>query len=679
VGTTTEIRTSDAPSSPGPHGDDGHRAQGLQHLPGLTGLRAVAVAAVVAYHLGYLPGGFVGVDLFFVLSGFLITSLLLGRTPDSVRGMFTWWSRRIRRLTPAVAVVVLVVLVVFLTRSGIAIDSLATLTWWQNWHLIAEGDPYWSTTPSPLRHAWSLSIEEQFYLLWPPVLLGLLAVGRRVRAPLRLVLVASCVGAASSFVWAAVLASSATPDLSRIYFGTDTRAGALLVGCAAAVWLRRRPGGPTLPADGTAARLVLPAVATLIALTVLMEPSDRWAYRGGLVAAAASSLVLVLACTHQGVLSTAMSWAPLQWLGERSYAIYLWSWPIQVLVQDRWPDLPLWSVATITVAASLPLADLSRRLVEEPLRRDSSWAIRVVPRRAAWSLGTAALVVAMLVAGSSTRLTTTEQVAQEFERLPDPSTTTTAAPEPSEPPAPGASTTTTTCVSPPTVVPPAFTGDTSSYDPSTVSPGMDPTYGTCDGVLRMLVVGDSTGRGAANGLRRNAPEGFEIWDRTEIGCGLVEPSSECGDWRKRWSDAVSMIDPHVVLVYLGVSDDVVDGQDPPFLSDEASAPRRAAIAEAVQLLRAGGAHVVWSLPPVPRSNGLFFCDGKRTQSPCDPRWIRRWHEDLTAVARENQVGLLDVAGWIEQRGAAPEDRPDGLHLSGPALDAHATWITDQLR
>ena len=143
------------------------------HLPGLTGLRGIAVGLVVAYHLGHLRGGFVGVDVFFVLSGFLITSLLLEDTPGTPADMVRWWGRRVRRLTPAVAVTVLVVAIAFATSSGIALDGLATLTWWQNWHLVAEGSPYWSPSPSPLRHAWSLSIEEQVYLLWPPVLVGL--------------------------------------------------------------------------------------------------------------------------------------------------------------------------------------------------------------------------------------------------------------------------------------------------------------------------------------------------------------------------------------------------------------------------------------------------------------------------------------------------------------------------
>ena len=139
------------------------------HVPGLDGLRAIAVAAVVAYHLDLLPGGFIGVDLFFVLSGFLITSLLLLRTPSGLAELRSWWGRRIRRLTPAVAAVVVAVLVTFgvdgAATQSLDIDAVATMTWWQNWHLIFADVSYWAPQVSPLRHAWSLSIEEQFYLV----------------------------------------------------------------------------------------------------------------------------------------------------------------------------------------------------------------------------------------------------------------------------------------------------------------------------------------------------------------------------------------------------------------------------------------------------------------------------------------------------------------------------------
>jgi lysophospholipase L1-like esterase len=360
-----------------------------------------------------------------------------------------------------------------------------------------------------------------------------------------------------------------------------------------------------------------------------------------------------------------MGWAPLQWLGERSYAIYLWSWPIQVFVQERFPDVPLWGVAAITVAASLPLSSLSRRLVEEPLRRQSTWAVRPIPRRAAWSVGAIALVAAMVLAANSTELTVQEQVAEEFEQLPDP----TVAPD-----AP-----TTTCVPPITTTSsPVFSEDTSRYDPGTVTEGADPTIDTCSDILRILVVGDSTGRGTANGLKRSAIPGLEIWDRTKLGCGMVTDSEECGDWRERWANAVAMIDPDVVVVYLGASDDLTPGDDPEFLSDPASLQRQAVMTEAIALLRSGGAEVMWNLPAVPLESGVFYCGGEIEDSPCDEDWISRWNQDLLTVGQRTGIGLLDVSGWVAERGTEPSDRPDGLHLSGPALDDQARWIAGQL-
>ena len=358
------------------------------HMPGITGLRGIAVAAVVAYHLGYLPGGFLGVDLFFVLSGFLITTLLLGSPPEGLAGLRTWWTRRFTRLTPAVAVVVLAVLIAFATRSGVVLDSIATLTWWQNWHLILEGLPYWSGSPSPLRHAWSLSIEEQFYLVWPPLLLGLLAFSRRSRRRSPEVLVAAVAAAlaAASFVWAGVLAVTSGVELSRIYFGTDTRAGALLLGCSAAALLRIRPmhrrAGPRSDAGGVL------AAAVLVLLCVVASPEQRWVYTGGLLLAAACSLVLIMVATRPGPAERLLEWAPLQWLGVRSYAIYLWSWPLQVLLEET--ELPRSLVTLLTVAGSLLLASISLRLVEDPLRRANGWARRPAAtssRLARWYCG----------------------------------------------------------------------------------------------------------------------------------------------------------------------------------------------------------------------------------------------------------------------------------------------------
>ena len=654
------------PRAPEPEAVPPRPSGGHDQLPGLTGLRGLAVVAVVAYHLGYLKGGFVGVDLFFVLSGFLITSLLLKDTPEGTSGLLRWWGRRIRRLTPAVAVVVAVVLLAFVTTSGIALDGFATLTWWQNWHLVAEGAPYWDISPSPLRHAWSLSIEEQYYLLWPLVVVAVSALaGPARRRRVALAATASVLGVAS-FAWAAWLATRPVTDLSRIYYGTDTRAGALLAGATAAALmfrLRRGGGSPFRPAPRIWAPLAIPAAIALVVLAATMEPSQRWTYTGGLALAAACSLTLVMAATRSGRLATVLSPAPVQWLGTRSYAIYLWSWPIQIFLQSNW-ELPRAAVAAITVAVTLPAAELSMRLVEQPLRFGSGWATALRPRRAAWGLGAVVILALSGVAAASARPTVDEQLAQEFERLPDPTV---------------AEVTTTTCVpAPPPSTVPQFNGDTGAFDDSTVTDVLDPTATErCEGTTRVLVLGDSTARGAANGLIRAGVPGLEVWDRSELGCGIVSDKPECPDWRTAWTEAVGAVQPDVVLVIARVWDDVSPGEEPPFLSDQGSAVRRQAFASTMHRLGAGGRRLLWNLPPVPLNP--WYCDGEDTASPCDPDWVARWNEDLTAAAAETSTTLVDTGAWVESRGSTEADRPDGLHLSGPALDAQAQWLAEQIR
>lgn len=640
---------------------------GATYMPGLTGLRGVAVAAVVAYHLGLINGGFLGVDVFFVLSGFLITRLLLHSEPTVPSGLVQWWMKRYRRLTPAVAVVVMFVLIAFATRTGVVINSIATLTWWQNWHLIFEGQPYWATSPSALRHAWSLSIEEQFYALWPLMLLTTLAVSRRlrVRRPALVVAGLSAVLAIASFCWAASLALGGRASLSRIYYGTDTRIGGLLTGCAVAALLSTNPdwrvGRPLSIA-------VVPAGLGMIVLCLVLSPESPITYTGGLITATALSTILVLGSSAPGPFASVLGWSPLQWLGVHSYAIYLWSWPIQVLAETHLPHAPKVAIVAITVPSALVLSAVSLRLVEEPLRRAMSWARGVRPRRAAWMGGYALLAVLMVIAASSTRLTPTEQVAEEFERLPDPTTTTT-----------------TICVPPVTqmTTPPEFSGETDRFDDSTIGDLADPTRDPCaDHTVTVMVVGDSTGRGAANGLRRLQNPSLEVWDRTDLGCGLRAPSDKCPDWHTAWATYLTEINPDVVVIYTRAIDDLVAGDDPPFESAEARELRRSEFSRANLILGSSGAKVVWVLPAHMEPNAAFYCDGSMVDTPCDPVWIDMWRDDVIAVTddADASISVLDSGAWIESRPAqnASTDRPDGLHLSGPALDDHAVWLEEQI-
>ncbi len=239
--------------------------------PALDGLRAVAVIAVLLFHGGVAGarGGFLGVDVFFVLSGYLITMLLLREQQATGRiALGAFWARRARRLLPALFFVLAAVAVyaAFLVepqaRLSLRLDGLATLGYVGNWRQLGAEGGYFAqgATPSPLRHTWSLSIEEQFYLVWPLVVVALLRGRRLTRSRVRRVLVVAAVAALASAVLMSVLLGG---DVSRVYYGTDTRAQSVLVGCALAALLRlrRTPAGTPGAHAGRAARPAAPPAA----------------------------------------------------------------------------------------------------------------------------------------------------------------------------------------------------------------------------------------------------------------------------------------------------------------------------------------------------------------------------------------------------------------------------------
>jgi peptidoglycan/LPS O-acetylase OafA/YrhL len=356
----------------------------IRYRPGLDGLRAIAVAAVFLYHsrIDWLPGGFLGVDLFFVLSGYLITSLLLVEWEARNRiDLRRFWLRRARRLLPALVVVVLAALVLsaIFARQDLAhtrSDAVSSLLYYTNWHLIVANHSYFNLmgNPSLLNHLWSLAIEEQFYLFWPLLLVpGLVLLGRR-RMPM---IVIAGIAASASLMWILYKPGS---DPSRVYYGTDTRAFLLLMGILLAlVWPaieRLRRAVPLLELFGVA------ALVGSVLLFLRMQDFNPTLYRGGDLAAAFCFVVLVGAVAHpQTGLSEALGVAPLRWVGERSYGIYLWHWPIIVLVAgvNARPG-----VLTVIGEAALVLvaAGLSYRFVEQPIRTGSlqRWLARH-PRR----------------------------------------------------------------------------------------------------------------------------------------------------------------------------------------------------------------------------------------------------------------------------------------------------------
>ncbi|WP_194409392.1 acyltransferase family protein [Microbacterium cremeum] len=389
-------------------------------LHGLDGLRAIAVALVVVYHLfppALLPGGFIGVDVFFVISGFLITSLLLREHDDRGRiRLGRFWIRRARRLLPALVAVVAVCSTLawlvggdVLVRLGAQIAGVATFSY--NWLSIAGGGGYFAAaTPELFRNFWSLAVEEQFYVLWPLVLPVFLFLPRRW-----LRVAAAAVLAAVSALWMGTLISRGD-DLTRAYFGTDTHAFGLLLGVALAFLLApllSRPAAADVPAMvhvpggidlAPGWHIVLPpsaprpeatrprwvdtpmarhvtgaagvlAVVWIVALASLRPADDVATFPGALLGASLLTAVAIVAGVWPGSwFGRGIDVAPLRWVGDRSYAIYLWHWPLLVLAvaaaQGTAPiaGVPVW-IGLCVLAATVAASALSYRFLEMPVRR----------------------------------------------------------------------------------------------------------------------------------------------------------------------------------------------------------------------------------------------------------------------------------------------------------------------
>ncbi|MBV9425812.1 MAG: acyltransferase family protein [Solirubrobacterales bacterium] len=367
------LRSSREPASP--------YSPELPYAPGLDGVRAIAVAAVLFYHarVSWLPGGFLGVDVFFVLSGYLITSLLLAqyrRIGHIDLGRF--WLGRARRLLPAAILVIAVCVVIGMVflRSDLGkvrSDALASLFYVNNWHQILASHSYFAafSRPSLLQHYWSLSVEEQFYLVWPLVLAGGLAISRRAW-----VVWGTLVAAAVSITLMALLYHTGT-DPSRVYYGTDTRAAPLMIGAIMAFgW----PLGRMRARVGRAAPALLDGVGigALIALVLVMHSwrdFDPFLYHGGFLIVALLAATLVAVAVHPAsTLGVVLGGRAMRWIGQRSYGIYLWHWPVMALTR---PGIDLtwssWIVVPMQIAITLVLAALSFRYVEMPVRRGQAW------------------------------------------------------------------------------------------------------------------------------------------------------------------------------------------------------------------------------------------------------------------------------------------------------------------
>jgi peptidoglycan/LPS O-acetylase OafA/YrhL len=368
----------------------------IGYIPALDGLRGLAVSAVLLFHAGLLTGGWLGVDLFFVLSGFLITTLLLKEHEEQGRiDVVRFWGRRARRLLPALFLLLGLLAALapgFGDREAVArlrSNALATLAYVANWQALHEHRDYWALfgRAGPLDHAWSLAIEEQFYLVWPLLALLLLR-----SAPRRRWLRLSTVALAAAAMALTVVYFETGAGTARVYYGSDTRAAAILVGCALAAWMDGVPfqrASPSFP--GGLQVLGVLAAAALGCAWIWLDGTSALPYRGGLAACQLLGAAVIAAAVRdaRGPLVALLSLRPLVALGVISYGLYLWHWPIYCLLSPArtgWTGAPL---TTARIAASVAVAAVSYLLIERPVRGG-----RFEPRRLLAAGLSAALVLA---------------------------------------------------------------------------------------------------------------------------------------------------------------------------------------------------------------------------------------------------------------------------------------------
>jgi peptidoglycan/LPS O-acetylase OafA/YrhL len=659
--------------------DKPERRSGIRAL---DGLRAIAVGLVLAGHGGIpgVGGGFIGVDVFFVLSGFLITSLLLDELGRTGRIELTgFWIRRARRLLPALVLMVLTVaaareLLPSQALTGLRNDAIAAFLWVANWLFVAQKTDYFTqgAPPSPLQHTWSLGVEEQYYFVWPIVLIAvtlLLAArarryfGRATVGGARFAtFVVATVGALASAALAIVLASNTTRD--RIYFGTDTRAQALLTGAAAAALLVR--DWPSLNRGwcliGTrwgrrvARFLPLLGVAGLAAATHYATGSAGEFRHGLLIGVAIASVVVIapVAMEQRGAIARVLALPPLVWLGTVSYGVYLWHWPIFLALNGErtgWSGLPLFAARC---AATVAVAATSWWLIERPIRRWRPSRVPLLPLAAATVASAAAVTLLVVPVGTGPGL--------REAGLP-----------------PGVSAVSAVSPSPPGGSHPGPVGPRDPHRPFTVS-----------------VFGDSIGWTWMRYLP--STPGFAFLDHTVIGCSLVrgtpyryigqtlDQRPECDGWPLRWSAQIGQDQPDVALLIIGrweTVDRVSEGQwthigDPTF-----DAYLNGELQRALNILGASGVRVM--VATVPYSRGGEKPDG-RLYPEDQPDRVNLWNTMLRkTVAQHGGVQILDLNKKLCPDGVytAKVDgikvRSDGVHLTPEGVKWLTPWLEESLR
>jgi peptidoglycan/LPS O-acetylase OafA/YrhL len=641
----------------------GARSKGI---PALDGIRAVAVGLVLAEHGGIpgVPGGFLGVDVFFVLSGFLITSLLLDEHRNTGRiGVAGFWIRRARRLLPALIVMVLAVVAareLFSPESTATLrdDAVASFFWVSNWAFVAQRTDYFAqgTPPSPLQHTWSLGVEEQYYILWP---LLLIAIAALFWARLRLaVFVLATAGVVASAVAAIVLTTDAS--LNRIYFGADTRAQALLVGAAAAALLVRdwsvlNDGGTLIRTRwGHVVARILPFIGlAVLAAAAHYATGEIRDFRSGLLIVVALAAVLVVApvaLDQGGPVARVLALRPLVWLGAISYGVYLWHWPIFLALNGERTGWSGWPLFAIRCAATVAVATTSWWLLEQPIRRWRPVIVPMLPLAGATAATAAAITILVLPVGAK---------PADLPVGPDVDSAALVSPE----------------------VPVEVKSPSGQLAP---------------GTKRVAVFGDSV---AWTMMRYLPPTpGLSFTNYTTIGCGIarggpyryvgetLNQKPECDAWPSRWSQRISHDRPDVVLLMVGrweIVDRVNEGDWTHIGDDAYDAYLRGELQRALDVLTSTGARVVVTTEPYnrrgERPDGSLYPEDQ-------PKRADRWNALLRSViGKRPDVTLLDLNeklcpnGYYTNKVDGIKMRIDGVHPTPEAVKWLTPWLTDALK
>ena len=653
-------------------------------IPGLDGVRALGIVLVVLFHGGvsWLGGGFFGVDVFFVLSGFLITALLLAEFGRSrtIR-LLRFWGHRVRRLLPALLVLLVAIGIYAVTIapsdtvSSIRGDGIATMLYVNNWHLLLDSQGYFAglSAPRPLLHTWSLSIEEQFYVVWPLVVLGVLRLTRSRRA---LGAVAG-VGALASAAAMAVLYDGGA-GIDRVYYGTDTRAQAVLIGALLAIALssplrsrRTHPSATSLVRPlvlSATARTAIQvvgwvALASIMVIAITSDATTGWVYSGGfaLVSLAAAGVICSVAILPASPLSRLLSLRPVRYIGAISYGLYLWHWPVFVALTPDRTGLHGTVLLALRLVVAVAIAAVSYRFLEMPIRRGAlrGWRGWVA---APLAIGATAVVLIATTAGGTASI---DQVANGLKH----SLESTAINDPGT----GANT--------PSV--PAGTG----------------------GPIRLLLVGSSEASFLAFGLGP-ASEAHDIAFAGDgvLGCGFlhgrtvlhgtIEPGvsgerdgrlGPCATQEQRWKADIEAFHPDVVVIANGayeVRDRWLGGRWAHIGEPAFDRAERAAIERDIQLVGSTGARVVLLTAPYyhqpPQADGQLWPEDQ-------PSRVNAYNAMLHEIAAANpdKVTVLDLNKALDPQGRYTNTLngtvirfSDGIHLNPAGAALVAPWLLD---